>query len=97
MYKLLSFFILSCFLLFFSTSWAEEFPLAFEAIDKDANGFISGDEVVLRKDLVQHFKEVDKDGDGQLSLTEYQNYEPKGRYAPAEETETPEIGAAPVY
>ena len=97
MNRSLIFSFLACCLLVVSTSWAEEFPLAFEAIDTDADGYISGEEVVLRKDLAQHFKEVDKDGDGQLSLTEYQNYEGKGRYAPAEETETPEIGAAPVY
>ena len=97
MYKSLKLPILLVCLLFIPSSWAGDFPLAFEAIDQNADGFISAAEVTLRKDLEQQFKEVDKDGDGQLSLTEYQAYEGKGRYAPPEETETPEIGAAPVY
>ena len=97
MHKLLVFPMVLSGLIFIPTSAAEEFPLAFESIDKDADGYISQSEVVLRKDLQQHFKVVDKDGDGQLSLTEYQSYEGKGRYSPPEDTETPEIGAAPVY
>jgi hypothetical protein len=75
---------------------AKEFPLRFEELDTDANAFVSKDEAKVRKDLVKNFKKIDEDKDGKLSISEYQAYEGKGRYQPPEETETPELGAAPV-
>ena len=82
--------------LFSKLSFAEkEFPLLFGELDTDADTYISIDEAGVRKDLKKNFKEIDSDNDGKLSLTEYQAYEGKGRYEPPEETETPELGAAP--
>ena len=82
--------------MFSQLSFAEkEFPLLFGELDTDANAYITKDEANVRKDLKNNFKEIDLDRDGKLSLTEYQSYEGKGRYEPPEETETPELGAAP--
>jgi len=74
---------------------AEEFPLKFEELDTDGNAVISKDEAKVRKDLKKEFKNIDKDGNGKLDLSEYQIYEGKGRFEPPEDTETPELGAAP--
>lgn len=74
---------------------AEEFPLQFGELDTDGNGVISKSEATVRKDLKKKFKNIDKDGDGKLDLSEYQAYEGEGRFEPPEETETPELGAAP--
>lgn len=72
-----------------------EYPLQFGEIDVNADGYIDKEETKVRRDLVKNFKKIDKNKDGMLNLTEYQLYEGKGAYEPPEETETPELGAAP--
>lgn len=74
---------------------AADFPLQFGELDADNNAYISSKEASVRKDLVKNFKKIDRDADGKIDLSEYQAYEGKGRYQPPEETETPELGAAP--
>ena len=74
---------------------AEEYPIKFEILDADSNAYISKTEASVRKDILKNYQEIDKDKDGVLSLSEYQAYEGKGRFQPPEETETPELGAAP--
>ena len=90
-------FISSIFLVSFTATSiaAETYPLQFEELDTDVNTFISKEEAAVREDLVKNFKKIDKDGDGQLTLSEYQAYEGKERFEPPEDTETPELGAAP--
>lgn len=70
-------------------------PMAFEALDRDANGYISKSESGAREDLEANFATVDKDSDGKLNIKEYQAYQGMGRMTPPEESEEPEPGAAP--
>lgn len=91
--------VLACvFLSIAATSIAQEktFPLMFEELDTDANSYISKSEAKVRKDLEKNFKKIDLNGDGKLNISEYQAYEGKGRLQPPEDTETPELGAAPL-
>jgi|GEM_PF-3073963 len=74
---------------------AAEYPLLFEEIDANADGYIDKEEAKVRKDLVKNFKKIDENKDDKLNLAEYQLYEGKEAYEPPQETETPELGAAP--
>ncbi|MBD3619312.1 MAG: calmodulin [Chromatiales bacterium] len=79
----------------FGTAAMAEVPMTFEDLDRDANGYISQSEAAARKDLKAGFAAIDRDGDGRLTIGEYQAYEGKGRMSPPEESEVPEPGAAP--
>ncbi len=46
-------------------------PLAFRDLDINADGKVSKDEAALDAQLTREFAQVDRDGDGQLSETEY--------------------------
>lgn len=70
-------------------------PVIFEDIDTDHNGAISRDEAKIRMDLVNNFSEIDKNGNGSLSVDEYTAYHNRGRLVP-EEVEIPEPGSAPL-
>lgn len=88
--------ILLLSLFVFNAAYAqEEEPVVFEDIDTDHNGAISRDEAKVRMDLSSNFGEIDKNGNGSLSVDEYTAYHNKGRMVP-EEVEIPEPGAAPV-
>lgn len=79
-----------------SVTAAKSFPLLFEELDTDANAYISKAEAKVRKDLEKNFNKIDLNGDGKVNITEYQAYEGKERFQPPEDTETPELGAAPL-
>lgn len=66
----------------------------FEKLDTDHNGAISMSEAEVRPDLTKNFSEIDKNGNGTLSVDEYSRYMNAG--APPEDVEIPEPGAAPV-
>jgi len=72
-----------------------EYAETFESIDSDRNGYISPAEAQVRPDLAADFGAIDDNGDGQLNIDEFIAFESEGRYAPPEESEVPEIGAAP--
>lgn len=86
--------ILLLSLFVFNAAYAQE-PVIFEDIDTDHNGAISRDEAKVRMDLTSNFGEIDKNGNGSLSVDEYTAYHNKGRLVP-EEVEIPEPGSAPV-
>jgi len=69
--------------------------LTFEEMDRDANGYISLDEAKATSDIANNFKQIDSDDDGNINITEFQEYMGKDRVTPPEEMETPEPGAAP--
>lgn len=90
--------------LFFSlllTPWlitnADTLPesAAFEDVDSDGSGYITKSEALHRGDIARHWKEIDRDQDDKINLDEFTAYESKGRFSPPEESETPELGAAP--
>ena len=70
-------------------------PTTFDEIDADANGVISHTEGNVRPDITNNWAKIDTNEDGKLSITEYAAYEGKNRFAPPEEVEMPELGAAP--
>ncbi|HDP89589.1 MAG TPA: hypothetical protein ENN42_06485 [Thioalkalivibrio sp.] len=70
-------------------------PMTFEELDRNADGYISAEEAAARPDLAKKWDKADTDGDGRLTIGEYQAWAGKGRMSPPEETETPEPGAAP--
>jgi hypothetical protein len=69
--------------------------LTFEQIDVDGNGYISAEEAKVREDLAGALPATDKDGDGQLNITEFSAFEGEGRLTPPEDSEIAEPGAAP--
>jgi hypothetical protein len=78
-----------------SMAQAGEYPVTFEQLDKDGNGYISSDEAKARPDLSAGLTASDKDGDGKLNSAEFSAFEGKGRLVPPEESEVAEPGAAP--
>ena len=92
---LLSGSLLAGALLFCGPAVAADYPATFEALDADGNGYISSSEAEARADLVQSWKDVDKNTDNQLDITEFSAFEGAGRFTPPEESEEPGLGAAP--
>jgi hypothetical protein len=95
MIKKTTYFMLCSVFLLFTACKTEKGPVVYEDLDTDANGYITKDEAKVRKDLLKNWDKADTDGDGQLTVTEYINYEGKGRLEAPEDLETPELGAAP--
>ena len=87
--------LFTAMLMAFATAATADVPMAFEELDRDANGYISKSEAGAREDLEANFATVDKDGDGKLNINEYQAYQGMGRMTPPEESEVSEPGAAP--
>lgn len=77
------------------TGCASKTPIVYDELDADSNGYITKDEAKVRRDLIKNWDQIDKDGDGKLTLTEYESYQGKGRLSPPEELAEPEPGAAP--
>ena len=69
--------------------------LTFEELDDNKNGYITMDEAKHSQDIANNFKQIDSNGDGNITITEFQVHMGKGRMTPPEEMETPEPGAAP--
>ena len=74
---------------------AEEYPMTFEALDRDGSGYLSADEVEVRPDLAAKMQGGDRDGDGQLNSAEFSALEGEGHFSPPEDSEIAEPGAAP--
>jgi hypothetical protein len=95
MIKKTPYFILCSVFLLVTACKTEKGPIVYEDLDTDANGYITKDEAKVRKDLLKNWNKIDTDGDGKLTVTEYINYEGKGRLEAPEELEISEPGAAP--
>lgn len=67
----------------------------FENIDGNADGFISKNEAQVREDLSKEWKNIDKDGDGQLDISEFSAFEGQGDLTPPQDPDMGEPGAAP--
>ena len=67
----------------------------FEDLDTDRNGYISRAEAAAETGLYENFDQVDGDGNGTVNIDEFVAYRGAGRFTPPEESEVPEIGAAP--
>ena len=74
---------------------AADYPSTFESLDTDGNGYISDTEAKARTDLSENWKDIDKNTDNQLDITEFSAFESEGRFTPPEESEEPGLGAAP--
>ena len=74
---------------------ADDAILTFEEMDRDANGYISLDEAKATNDIANNYKKIDTDDNGNIDITEFQEYMGQGRVTPPEEMETSEPGAAP--
>ena len=74
---------------------AADYPLTFESLDTDGNGYISQSEANARSDLSENWKDIDKNSDKQLDIAEFDAFVGRGRLTPPEESEEPEPGAAP--
>jgi hypothetical protein len=93
MKKCLYLLVCSSFLLI--TACKGKGPVVYDDMDTDANGYITKAEAKVRPDLLKNWDKADKDGDGKLTVTEYENYEGKGRLGSPEDLAEPEPGAAP--
>lgn len=69
---------------------------SFEQIDRDNSGSISKAEALRRSDLARYWDDIDTDKDGAINLKEFTAYESEGRYMPPEDSQEPELGAAPM-
>ena len=67
----------------------------FEDLDTDRDGYISRAESAAENSLYENFEQVDRDGNGTVNIDEFVAYRGKSRFTPPEESEVPEIGAAP--
>ncbi len=72
-----------------------DYPMTFESLDKDSNGYINRSEADARPDLSENWSRIDQNTDDQLDISEFSAFESEGRFTPPEETEEPGIGAAP--
>lgn len=67
----------------------------FEQVDANSDGYISKAEAIRRDDLAKKWSKIDTDKDDKINIDEFVAYESAGRFAPPEDAETPELGAAP--
>lgn len=91
-------YLLPCVLLVSSctqTRQGDQTVPGFEELDTDANGYISKVEASTNQGIAAHFKQIDSNTDGKITISEFASYMGKGRMTPPEEMETPEPGAAP--
>ena len=86
--------LLFVLLFFFSSSALPVFPITFDHLDADSDGYISLSEAKPRPDIMGSWKSIDKDKDGLMDIMEYAAYEGKDRFQPPEEIGMPELGAA---
>jgi len=82
-------------LLLSGTVASADFPMTFEAVDTDGDGYISNTEAGARADLAESWQAIDKNTDNRLDITEFSAFESEGRFTPPEESEEPGLGAAP--
>jgi len=68
----------------------------FEDLDVNSDGYISKQEAKAYKDLTKKWEKVDTNKDGRADIDEFTRFESAGRFEPPEESETPELGAAPM-
>ncbi|MDH5649943.1 MAG: EF-hand domain-containing protein [Gammaproteobacteria bacterium] len=93
--------ILTVFTLAVSLSFSvladEKHPVSatFDEIDIDHDGYITKAEAIQRDDLAKNWKKIDKNDNSKIEVGEFIAYESEGRFAPPEESVTPELGAAP--
>jgi hypothetical protein len=76
-------------------SAGDKYPMTFEELDRDGDGYISAEEAKARPDLAKGLEASDNNKDGQLNSAEFSAFEGKTRLTPPEESEIPEPGAAP--
>lgn len=86
---------ISAIALLAGAAYAGEYPMTFEQLDVDGNGYLSAQETQARPGLADQMQASDTDGDGQLNITEFSAFEGKNRFTPPEESEVSEPGAAP--
>ena len=53
--------------------------ITFQSLDDDNDGFISRDEIPSDHELARHFMTHDTDGDGRLSMAEFEAYKSSRR------------------
>ena len=68
----------------------------FEDLDVDHDGVITKAEAIKRDDLAKHWDTIDTNKNGGINIDEFVAYESKGRFVPPDESDTPELGAAPM-
>ena len=69
-----------------------EYPMTFETLDNDGNGYISKSEATTREDLTENWQRIDQNTDDQLDISEFSAFESEGRFTPPEETEEEDVG-----
>lgn len=67
----------------------------FEEIDADSDGYITKAEALRRDDLAKKWLKIDVDENDKITIKEFTAYESQGRFSPPEDSQTPELGAAP--
>jgi hypothetical protein len=68
----------------------------FEELDINGDGYISKAEAKAYKDMSKKWAKVDTNKDGRADIDEFTRFESAGRFEPPEDSETPELGAAPM-
>jgi len=84
-----------CFALGVTTAVIGAPILTFEETDTNSDGYISKQEAKAYKDLHSKWAKVDTNKDGRADIDEFTRFESTGRFEPPEDSETPELGAAP--
>jgi len=74
---------------------AEQMPMTFEELDTDGDGYISKAEASKKAALSQGWLRADKDDDDRLDISEFSAFEGEEMFAPPEDAEIAEPGAAP--
>lgn len=68
----------------------------FEGLDINSDGYISKQEAKAYKEMSKKWAKVDTNKDGRADIDEFTRFESTGRFEPPEDSETPELGAAPM-
>jgi hypothetical protein len=69
----------------------------FQQLDQDDDGYVSIREATGQNELLKQWTQVDKNTDGQLEAAEFSAFElaPAPGFTPPDESDEPEVGAAP--
>ncbi|MGD8999504.1 MAG: hypothetical protein PVF75_03745 [Granulosicoccaceae bacterium] len=75
---------------------AENAYLIYEEIDFNTDGWISKQEASKRPDLLANWERIDTNSDGLIGPMEYLHYEGGNSYAPPDDRQDMDPGAAPL-
>jgi len=80
-----------------STAFAEQSSsdATFKKLDRNSDGYISIKEAAENAALVKSWKTLDTDTNEKLEMSEFSAFEEEQDFTPPQNSDTPDIGAAP--